>query len=56
MGLGAKAIGSALLLNKPQWELVQQQEGESWLNTRHRGQVLHTAATLQQTGTYLNPF
>lgn len=39
MGLGAKAFESALLLNKPQWELVQQQEGESWLHTRHRSQV-----------------
>lgn len=37
MGLGAKAIKSALLLNKPQCELVQQQEGESWLHTKHRG-------------------
>lgn len=45
MGLGAKAIES-------KWELVQQQEGESWLHIGHRGQVLHTAASLQQTGSY----
>lgn len=37
MGLGAKAIKSALLLNKPQCELVQQQEDESWLHTKRKG-------------------